>query len=85
MSKKRIKGSHSVYHVMWRAINKQMIFCDEKDFNLFLSAVKYSQKKLDYDLIAYCIMGNHVHLMIKEGTDDVSPKSRWLNKCRKYR
>lgn len=72
MSKKRIRGDHAVYHVMWRSINKQIIFHEKKDYYTFLSAVRYSQKILDYDLIAYCIMGNHVHLMIKEGADNIS-------------
>jgi len=72
MSKARNKGTYDVYHVMWRAINKETIFEDDGDFKLLIGAIKYSKKLLEYDLIAYCIMGNHIHLMVKEGKDNVS-------------
>lgn len=62
----RKKSSTGMYHVMLRGINKQQIFEDEEDCEKFLWTLKDTKKKSGYKLFAYCLMGNHIHLLIKE-------------------
>jgi putative transposase len=67
------------YHIYARGANKQQIFIDDTDFNYFLSLVKrylspedirstrgVSFPKLynDIELLAYCLMQNHFHLLV---------------------
>ena len=62
----RATGDSGIYHVMLRGINRQRIFEDDEDRDRFLEILKKSKEKDGFDLIAWCLMPNHVHLMIHE-------------------
>lgn len=62
----RKKSSSGIYHVMLRGINKQQIFEDDEDCEKFLWVLKETKATSEYKLFAYCLMGNHIHLLIKE-------------------
>ncbi len=51
---------------MLRGINRQRIFGDDEDRDRFLEILKKSKEKDGFDLIAWCLMPNHVHLLIHE-------------------
>ncbi|MEI7884128.1 MAG: transposase [Clostridia bacterium] len=65
----RRHGESGIYHVMLRGINLQRIFEDEEDNLKFLEVLQDCQKLSGFGLLAYCLMGNHVHLVIKEGIE----------------
>ena len=69
--KAREKSESGIYHVMLRGINQQQIFEDEEDYNTFIKILEEVQQKSKFELFAYCLMGNHVHLMIKEGEENI--------------
>jgi REP element-mobilizing transposase RayT len=54
---------------MLRGINQQQIFEDEEDNLKFLQILKECKEVSGFWLLAYCLMGNHVHLLIKEGNE----------------
>ncbi len=58
-----------IYHVMLRGINQQDIFEDEEDYRHFLSVVRECKKIGGFEIYAYCLMTNHIHLLIKEGAE----------------
>ena len=58
-----------VYHVMLRGINRQDIFHDEEDYLRFLSVVRECKERSEFELYAYCLMSNHIHLLIKAGKE----------------
>ena len=62
----RAVGNSGIYHVMLRGINRQRIFEDDEDRDRFLEILKKSKEKDGFDLIAWCLMPNHVHLLIHE-------------------
>ena len=62
----RKKSSSGIYHVMLRGINKQQIFEDDEDCEKFLWTLKETKAVSEYKLFAYCLMCNHIHLLIKE-------------------
>ena len=62
----REKSSTGVYHVILRGHNQQPIFKEEEDAQRFLHTLEKYQKSGDYLVFAYCLMANHVHLLIKE-------------------
>ena len=56
------------YHVTTRGNHRNDIFRDKDDFVYYLSFMKdavdyYSYDK--YEIICYCLMDNHVHILIK--------------------
>lgn len=66
----RIKSKTNIYHVMLRGNNKQQIFLDEEDSSRFLEIVRKYKDICNFKIFAYCLMGNHVHILVK--TDDIS-------------
>ena len=63
--KARQKAESGIYHVMIRGIDRQLIFEDSEDYLRFLDIVQECRKLCDFKLYAYCLMGNHVHLLLR--------------------
>lgn len=68
----RAISQHGIYHVILRGVNRQQIFFDHEDCRHFLSLLARYKNECGYRLLAYCLMGNHVHLLIQEGEVSVS-------------
>ena len=64
--KARKKSRNGVYHIILRGINKQIIFEDDDDKSRFLETLGRFKKRCNIKLYAYCLMDNHVHLLVKE-------------------
>ena len=54
------------YHVVLRGINHQHIFEDESDYIYFLKSLHGLKMDLVFEVYAYCLMSNHVHLLLRE-------------------
>ena len=50
---------------MLRGINQQQIFEDEEDCEKFIQILRECKAVSGFKLFAYCLMGNHIHLLIK--------------------
>lgn len=70
--KAREKSSLSCYHIIARGNNKQDIFYDTKDKIKFMKELAKTKEKYQYDLYAYVLMPNHIHLIIKEEKQPIS-------------
>lgn len=68
----RKKSDTSVYHAMLRGINQQRIFEEDEDCTMFLKVLGECKKVSGFELFAYCLMGNHVHLLIKVQNEDLN-------------
>ncbi len=68
----RKKSNTGIYHIILRGINKQTIFEDDKDSEKFLSTIVRFKEVCRYEIYGYCFMSNHVHLLIKEGEENIS-------------
>lgn len=70
------------YHITSRGNHRNDIFRDEADFGMYLILMKECLKyyeKYDYKLICYCLMTNHVHLLIQANNKEVSYLIRRLH------
>ena len=67
----RVKSESGIYHIMLRGINQQLIFEDEEDNRKFIEVLKDCKAVSGYKLFAYCLMGNHIHLLIKVENEDL--------------
>lgn len=66
MSKKnRTPSQTSIYHIIFRGINQQIIFEEDYDYTRFLQILGQTQQNHPFELYAYCLMDNHIHLLIK--------------------
>ena len=65
-------SNSEVYHIILRGTDKQDIFYDDMDRNVFKSYLKSTKKKFSYQVYSYCLMSNHVHLVIKVNEKNLS-------------
>lgn len=72
----REKSQTGIYHIMLRGIDKRDIFLIENDYRKFLHYVGLVKEKNELSLLAYCLMTNHVHLLLKEGKEDIGGSIR---------
>ncbi|MFC0272261.1 transposase [Metabacillus herbersteinensis] len=70
--KARIKSKSRIYHVMLRGANRQEIFHDDEDSINFLDTIEKYKIKSEMRVYAWCLMSNHVHLLLREGNEDIS-------------
>ena len=80
--KQREKSGTGIYHVMMRGINHQDIFEDRADYWKFLKLLRMQTHPEDKQgnplpahltLYAYCLMSNHVHLLVREQAEGLVP------------
>ena len=78
----RTISATNIYHAILRGVNKQPVFEDDEDYIRFLNVLR-RQTQPDVDaqgqtfqpqchVYAYCLMGNHVRLHLKEESSQVS-------------
>ena len=53
-------------HIIIRGIGRQIIFEDRQDHSAFLSRLKRFSNETGICILAYCLMSNHVHLLIHD-------------------
>ena len=68
----RKKSESGIYHIMLRGINRQQIFEDDEDRDRFLDTLQNHKDLCGYTIYAYCLMGNHIHILMREGKEDLT-------------
>lgn len=61
----RIHYSGALFHVMTRGNNKQEIFLDDQDRISFTARLRRIKSETAFQLYAYCLMSNHIHLLLR--------------------
>ena len=56
---------HLVYHVINRGNNRAPVFHDDEDYAAFLRAIDDLKQRRPFAFYGYCLMPNHVHLLIR--------------------
>jgi putative transposase len=67
------------YHVLNRANRKAEVFHEPADYSAFLQLMEKAQRRIEVPLIAFCLMPNHVHLVVRPNADgDIALWMQWL-------
>lgn len=69
--KPRLEVEGGLYHLITRGVDRRDIFHSPEDHKKFLSLLAVQKEKLPFFLYAYCLMTNHVHLLMERMTDDI--------------
>lgn len=68
----RIALSHLPHHVVQRGHNRRPVFITDKDRLTYLATLQEFRQELGLKVYAYCLMTNHVHLIIDPGSDSAN-------------
>jgi len=68
----RVKSVTGIYHVILRGINKQNVFDDHEDKKRFIDTLLYYKRISGYEVYSYCLMDNHIHLLIREKNEFIA-------------
>ena len=70
MAKRNVKFLKGKYfHIYNRGANKKKIFFEEENYIYLLKKLKHYSKKYEFSVIAYCLMPNHYHFVLRQDGD----------------
>lgn len=62
------------HHIVQRGNNRERVFFDKDDHERYLSLLKHYSEKWNTPILAYCLMSNHVHLLIRPQAEEALAK-----------
>jgi len=68
----RVKEEFSTYHIIVRGNERRNIFFDDADREMYIDILNRMKNKYNFKLYSYCLMDNHVHLVINDNGNDIS-------------
>lgn len=71
-------AAQCTYHVTTRGVDRQDIFRSDDDRAVFLRLLDRSVRERGWELLAYCLMGNHLHLVLTTPEPDLDSGMRDL-------
>ena len=75
----RIEYAGALHHVMARGNARAKVFADDDDREAFLAEFARVCERFDWVVWAYCLMGNHYHLLVETRRPTLSRGMRELN------
>lgn len=75
----REQSESAIYHVMLRGNEKRDIFLDDEDRVRFIDILRIKRLENGFELYAFCLMNNHVHLLINEMESSIARIMKCIN------
>lgn len=69
VSKYKLYYKDAYYHIYNRGNAKEDIFIDEMDYRVYLKRLELYKDRHNVTILCYCLMPNHIHLLIKQNTE----------------
>lgn len=73
----RIQFEGAIYHVINRGDRREPIFKDDFDRTRFLQTLEETCLRTDWQVHAYCLMGNHFHLVVETPQANLVAGMKW--------
>jgi REP element-mobilizing transposase RayT len=74
----RIEYAGAIYHVMSRGDRREEIFLDDEDRRRFLRTLGEACERAGWQVHAYCLMGNHFHLVLETPQPTLVAGMKWF-------
>lgn len=81
-SRKKLNQASFISHITQRAAGREVLFVEDDDYLAMLSLMKGLSKKYAITIYAFCLMPNHMHLLLQPEHDNLSEFIRDL--CGQY-
>ena len=75
----RIEFPGAVYHVTSRGDRRELIYRDDEDRTTHLEIIDRAMDRFDAQVLAYCQMGNHFHVVVHTRQANLSRLMRHVN------
>ena len=75
----RIEFEGAIYHITSRGDRREPIYRDDADRAAHLSVLAHAMERFDAQVLAYCLMGNHYHLVLHTHRANLSRVMRHVN------
>ena len=75
----RIKKENSYYHIICRSITEIELFKDDSDKIFYLNCLQKAKLEYKFELLSYCLMDTHLHLLVNPLKADLSTIMRKIN------
>jgi putative transposase len=75
----RQKAYDAIFHIMARSISEVDLFKSDDDKRTYLGLIRKYQKLYEFRVYGYCLMSNHVHLIIDANGADISKIMHSIN------
>ena len=77
MARNNLEGIN-LFHVMVQGINKEKIFKEEREKYEYIKLLKQYQDTYRLKVISYCMMDNHVHMLIN--INEINELTEYMHK-----
>lgn len=67
-------------HVIMKGNNRGSIYVNRADFKAFFRALCYANDKYPFTILAYCVMSNHYHLLIRSPEVHLGKVMSYINR-----
>jgi len=74
----RVEYEGAIYHVMNRGDHQESIFWDDEDRRRFVATLGEACTKAGWQVHAYCLMGNHFHLVVETPQPTLVAGMKWF-------
>jgi putative transposase len=77
--KPREEVEDGIHHVFARGNNREAIYRDDADREVYLTALRMTVTRAQWHCLAYCLMDNHMHLLIQTPKANLGPGMQRLH------
>jgi REP element-mobilizing transposase RayT len=70
--------ARGVFHITARGVERRAIFLDDDDRRLFVALLELAQQRHEWKVLAYCLMTNHIHVLVDARRADLSAGAHLL-------
>ena len=67
-TREALENQSDIFHVIIRGNGQQILFEKNRDARSFLTLMRTYADKYEQDIFCYCLMENHVHILLKDST-----------------
>jgi len=75
----RLEYPWALYHVTARGNRREWIYLDDQDHRRFEETLAQAVERFNWVVFAYCLMGNHYHLLVETPDGNLGRGMQWLN------
>jgi len=79
VARHRDEEAGAIHHAYARGVNRGPLFLDEDDYERYIRMLASIVEKYGWRLLGFCLMPNHVHLLIETPEPNLGAGMQWLH------